>query len=483
MRKVLRLGRRAAALATLLALAPWAAALAVPGVEPKVVNITLTPGASTEVKKVVHTPAIVPTPDIYFLADTTGSMGGVLANVKANAASILSQVDGVASDPRYGAGDYKDFPVPASSVYAYKNGASIPGSDDNGAAAVAAINAWSASGGSDGPEANLFALHKLITSAGFRADATKIVVWFGDAPGHDPVCNALSGEGDITQASVTAELVAAKVKVIAVSTTTGYPNGLDDDPVATSFDYGVCGAPGGSTGQATAIATATGGAVFKDVPPEDVSDKIKEALANLPVEVTPKATCDPGLSASFDSASKTVTSGTDAGFIETLTLAPDAPTGSHLHCTVDFLLNGKSAGPDFVQTVNLNRPPDCKTLAAKPASLWPPNHKFVTVTLSGSDPDGDPVTVTVGGVTQDEPLNGLGDGDTSPDAAWVTGHPEQVKLRAERSGKGDGRVYRITVTLTSGADKCTGTVNVGVPHDQSGPAAVDSGLIVNSFGP
>ncbi len=481
MRKVLRLGRRAAALATLLALAPWAAAFAAdPGVEPQEVNITLSPGGETTVDKVVHTPPIVPKPDIYFLADTTGSMGGVLANVQTNAASILNTVKASANDPLFGVGNYKDFPVPASSTYAFQNDTVI-GSDTD---AVTAIGSWSPSGGSDGPEANLFALHKLITAAGFRGDSTKIVVWFGDAPGHDPVCSALSGEADVTEATVTAELVAANVKVIAVSTTTGYPNGLDDDPVATSFDYGACAdPPGGSPGQATRIATATGGAVFKDVPPDDVSNKILEGLTNLPVEVTPKATCDTGLSATFDPTTRTVTSGDDASFTEKLTLAADAPTGSHLHCTVDFLLNGKSAGPDFVQTVNLNRPPDCKTLAAKPASLWPPNHKFVTVTLSGSDPDGDPVTVTVGGVTQDEPLNGLGDGDTSPDAAWVTGHSEQVKLRAERSGKGDGRVYRITVTLTSGADKCTGTVNVGVPHDQSGPAAVDSGLIVNSFGP
>jgi hypothetical protein len=481
------LGRRAAALATLLALAPWAAALAAdPGVEPQEVNITLAPGGKTTVPKVVHTPPIVPKPDIYFLADTTGSMGGVLANVKANAASILSQVDGVAADPRYGAGDYKDFPIPASSPYAFKNGASIPAADDDGAAALAAINAWSASGGADGPEANLFALHKLITSAGFRADSTRIVVWFGDAPGHDPVCNTLSGEGHITQASVTAELVAAKVKVIAVSTTTGYPNGLDDDPTLGAFDYNAaCGAPGGSAGQATAIATATGGKVFKDVPPEDVSDAIKEGLANLPVEVTPKATCDSGLSAAFDPASKTVTSGTDATFTEKLTLAADAPTGSHLHCTVDFLLNGKSAGPDFVQTVNLNRAPDCSKLSVNKASLWPPNHKYVTVTLSGAtDPDGDPLTTTVTAVTQDEPLNGLGDGDTSPDAAKVAGHPEQVKLRAERSGTGNGRVYRITASVSDGKATCgSNTIRVSVPHDQSGAPAVDSGPVYNSFGP
>jgi hypothetical protein len=489
LRQVFQLGRRAAALATLLALAPWAAAFAAPGVEPKVVNVSLAPGASTDIPKTVHTPPIVPKPDIYFLADTTGSMGGVLANVKANAGSILSQVDGVASDPRYGAGDYKDFPIPGSSPYAYKNGAAIPGADDDGAAALAAISAWSASGGADGPEANLFALHKLLGLGGaaFRGDSTRIVVWFGDAPGHDPVCSAISGElGNVTEGSVTAELVAAKVKVIAVSTTTGYPNGLDDDPVTTSADYGVCGAPGGSAGQATRIATATGGTVFKDVPPEDVSNAIIEGLTNLPVEVTPKATCDTGLTATFDAPSKTVTSGTDASFTETITLAPDAPTGD-LHCTVDFLLNGEPAGDDFVQKINrLNRPPDCSKLTANPASLWPPNHRFVTVTVNGaSDPDADPVTTTITGVTQDEPINGLGDGDTAPDAAWPGPvHANQVKLRAERSGTGNGRVYRIAVTVSDGHATCTGTVTVGVPHDQSGPPAVDSSPpSYNSFGP
>ena len=62
---------------------------------------------------------------------------------------------------------------------------------------------------------------------------------------------------------------------------------------------------------------------------------------------------------------------------------------------------------------------------------------------------------------------------------------DSVQLRSERDGggDGDGRVYRIsfTGTDTHGAD-CTGTVNVGVPHDQRGAAAVDSGAVHDSFG-
>lgn len=133
----------------------------------------------------------------------------------------------------------------------------------------------------------------------------------------------------------------------------------------------------------------------------------------------------------------------------------------------------------------VNNPPDCSGVAPSTSGLWPPNHKMVPVTLSGAtDPDGDPVTLTITGVTQDEPLNGLGDGDTAPDAQMGSASNE-VLLRAERSGTGDGRVYRISFTASDPAGaQCSGVVVVGVPHDQ-GPQGgpVDSGLVVNSFGP
>jgi hypothetical protein len=94
------------------------------------------------------------------------------------------------------------------------------------------------------------------------------------------------------------------------------------------------------------------------------------------------------------------------------------------------------------------------------------------------------VTLTITGVTQDEALNGLGDGDTSPDAK-AGAASDQVQLRAERSGTGDGRVYRIAFTGSDGeGGTCSGTARIGVPHDQGkGKTPVDSGLNVNSFGP
>jgi len=116
--------------------------------------------------------------------------------------------------------------------------------------------------------------------------------------------------------------------------------------------------------------------------------------------------------------------------------------------------------------VNTNAPPDC--MAAKPHhdALWPPDHRFVDVTVVGvTDPDGDPVTTTILSVFQDEPTQSQGDGNTCPDARGIGTSTAQV--RAERSGSGDGRVYHIRFEAADGrGGSCSGTVTVCVPHDQ-----------------
>jgi hypothetical protein len=132
-----------------------------------------------------------------------------------------------------------------------------------------------------------------------------------------------------------------------------------------------------------------------------------------------------------------------------------------------------------------NLPPDCATVELTPTTLWPPDHRLRTVTASGgTDPEGAPVSLVVTAVTQDEPLDGLGDGDTAPDASRQGVPAHQVRLRAERSGRGDGRVYRVTVTGTDGAGACSTRLPVGVPRDR-GKAAVardTTGVVVDSFG-
>ena len=347
-----------ALLAGLLAAGPVQAHDPVFGVDPADVDVSLDPGESTDVDKTVHTREILPTPDIYFLADSTGSMFSVIANVQADAASVLAAVDGSTNDPRYGAGDYKDFQVPQSDPYAFLNGAAIPAVDDDGAAALAAIMAWSASGGVDGSEGQLFALHRLAAhgDAAFRAESSRIIVWFGDAPGHDPVCDEISGDAghDLTEASVTAELVAEEIRVIAISTTTGFPAALDDDPTVAAGSYAGTCAIGGTAGQATRIAAATDGMHLTGVAPGDIADAILAGLGALEVEVTPDATCDdPEVTITFDSTSETVVSGEDALFTETIEASAAAPQGETVECTVDFLVDGEILD-GFTQTVTVH---------------------------------------------------------------------------------------------------------------------------------
>ncbi len=134
-------------------------------------------------------------------------------------------------------------------------------------------------------------------------------------------------------------------------------------------------------------------------------------------------------------------------------------------------------------TIHINSPPDCSTAAASVSTLWPPNHKMKSVTVTGvTDPDGDPVSITITSIFQDEPTSGLGDGDQSPDGAGVGTDTAQV--RSERSGLGDGRVYHIAFSAEDGrGGSCTGEVSVTVPHDQSGAAAVDQGALFDSTVP
>jgi len=116
--------------------------------------------------------------------------------------------------------------------------------------------------------------------------------------------------------------------------------------------------------------------------------------------------------------------------------------------------------------------------------LWPPNGQFVNVSVVGvTDPDGDSVAITITDITQDEPLNGEGEGNTCPDASGVG--TATASLRAEREGGGDGRVYHISFAADDGrGGRCTGTVTVCVPLDQGqGGVCVDQGPLADSTGP
>lgn len=145
--------------------------------------------------------------------------------------------------------------------------------------------------------------------------------------------------------------------------------------------------------------------------------------------------------------------------------------------TVSDGLGGVSSDTATVAVLNINTPPDCGAAKATIATLWPPNHAMIPVNIVGvQDPDNN-ATVTITGVTQDEPTNGLGDGDTGPDAII---RDSSVLLRAERSGQANGRVYHIHFTAADHEGTCSGVVTVSVPHTKATAAAIDGGELFDS---
>jgi hypothetical protein len=117
-----------------------------------------------------------------------------------------------------------------------------------------------------------------------------------------------------------------------------------------------------------------------------------------------------------------------------------------------------------------------------PSLLPRPNHDLVQIAIAGvTGSNGEPIALTITGITQDEPIDGIGDGRTCPDAAGVG--TETAAVRAERSGMGDGRVYHIG--FQAEADRhssCEGSVTVCVPVGASHSCA-NQGALFDSTGP
>jgi hypothetical protein len=157
--------------------------------------------------------------------------------------------------------------------------------------------------------------------------------------------------------------------------------------------------------------------------------------------------------------------------------APGATTPVSLNATLPVGTNevavlvtddsANTASCSTTVTVVDTTPPVITAASAYPSVLWPPNHKLVPITLRVQATDTcSSVTWKITGVTSNEPANGLGDGDTAPD--WQITGDHGLKLRAERSGRGAGRVYTVTLQAedSSGNLSEAKTVTVKVPKSQ-----------------
>ncbi len=355
----------AALLAGFILVAPARAHDPIFGVDPASVEVSLDPGASTDVTKTVHTPEIPPTPDIFLLIDTTFSMNDDIATVQDKIEELIAGVSaGGLTDPAFGVGIYEDYPFdPWGSAgagdVAYDLVQTIT---TNTAAVIAAVNSLTLGDGASVPESGYEGLYQALTGAGrdlpqpdgsapdgdtadlgeidaglgagFRPDAAQVIVLLGDAPFHNP--------GDPPTSTQFA---------------TGYPGPGQAEVAAALGDVSLfCLLPsalvlGGPGSQCTAL-----GASNFEVgdASEDIVDAIIAALGEVEVEVVPQATCDdPEVTVSWNPASQTVVSGEDAIFTETISASLAAPQGDTVECTVEFLVDGELLD-GFTQTVTVH---------------------------------------------------------------------------------------------------------------------------------
>lgn len=225
--------------------------------------------------------------DILFLCDTTDSMSGRIDTIQ----SVFSPLADVLTESlpnfsiRYAVANYRDF-----TDSGYDSGWKI---DSSFTASIAetqqAILTWNASGGTDRPEQNLAALENSaadwITELGGLPvnEADRIVVWAGDAPGHE---NGYNGQPYPTLQATLDALHAANLRVVAINTGV---SGTGIDARGPEDEGTIDGRQ-----QASTIVAHTAGVLHNQVSVTDavrVAELITASVLQVVVETT-TTTCD-----------------------------------------------------------------------------------------------------------------------------------------------------------------------------------------------
>jgi putative hemolysin len=235
------------------------------------------------------------------------------------------------------------------------------------------------------------------------------------------------------------------------------PNGASVtlSQMPTTFDLGMTSATLKVTDPAGLMASCTGNVTVSDNTPPVIT---------CPTAITLECTSPAGATGTFTPTA------TDNCGIQNTTCTPASgstfPFGTTaVSCgATDTSGNFGTSCASSVTVVD-TMPPSIASTTASPNELWPPNHKMVPVkvAVSVSDICDSTPSCHITSVSSNEPENGLGDGDTAPD--WEITGALAVNLRAERSGRGSGRLYTINVKCTDGSgNNSTATVGVTVPH-------------------
>ncbi len=361
--------RRAAGLVLLLLAAGLAPASGVSGVAsavpvpepwvtPATLEETLDPGGSTGVDKQVRTPAIPPRPDVVLLVDGTASMADAITSVRDNLPGITGKILAGQPESRFAVATFGDQEVDPGAGFRVLTELT----DDLTKVQDGVDGLRTGLGnGSRGPSEDwINGLWQIADGAGgttvFRDDASPVVVLVGDASSHAP------SNGHTIDDTIFA-LQDKGVRVIGVDVATTIGDGLNGNGDAGDPNY--VEDPPTTPGQATRIIEATGGRLLEGIDGDRVAEAIIDGFDNLPTSVGYRLdACDPHLTVALDPPTRQLTSGETAHFAETVDVSEDAPQGTTLTCTVQFLLGTQVPGtdalgpaavpdPDFQQKISI----------------------------------------------------------------------------------------------------------------------------------
>jgi hypothetical protein len=323
---------------------------------PSTFTTTLQAGASTTVNKTLHLDGLPPRADIIVAVDTTGSMGGPIAQAQADAVNICNTVQGAIPGARFAVMDFEDYPPPAGpgAVGDVPYTLKTPGFTSSCAvfaAAIATMTAVPGSGG-DGPEAYNRAYFESYADGGNPIVATRdplatqFMVVLGDAAPHSSTAfgacpasppddlgrDGLSGTSD------------------DLDTTTAI-NGLVTNHIHLAMIRYISALTSVSLSCYQDMANATGGTAVDDSGAGTIGPFIIANAQAVPytVNLEVSAGCPIGFSFAPPFPQGPFTGPQTIGFTETIT-APTVP-GSY-SCTITAVLN--PGGPTTaVETVNI----------------------------------------------------------------------------------------------------------------------------------
>lgn len=197
------------------------------------------------------------------------------------------------------------------------------------------------------------------------------------------------------------------------------------------------------------------------------SPKEGQVLPTCTVQVTGSATGTTGITITVNGQPVTTTPANNPNDPNQVNFSTTVPgTGSQMTITVVASAQGHAPITDVIHVSATTSKPTVNASVAT-NMLWPPNHDMINVGLAAGVSSSCDASPTLGvTVFSNESDTAPGSGNMSPDALNLA--PGTLRLRAERQGDGQGRVYLIIATGSDhSGDSAEACATVTVPQDQS----------------